>query len=38
MEEHLLTREVITKKLGPDEPAIKIENGEYAWGFRVAEN
>ena len=38
MEEHLLTREVNINKNEPGEPAVQIENGEYAWGFRVAEN
>ena len=38
MEEHLLTREVTVNKNEPGQPAIEIENGSYAWGFRVAEN
>ena len=35
MEEHLSSRE---DQIRPNEPAIEIRQGEYAWGFRVAEN
>ena len=35
MEEHQSTRE---ENIIPGEPAIFIEHGEYAWGFRVSDN
>ena len=35
MEEHVSSRE---DQVRPNEPAIEIRQGEYGWGFRVAEN
>ena len=36
LEEYQRTRS--DEPAAPGEPSISIENGEYAWGFRVADN